>query len=53
MFRWWYVLSDALHQVMNHAAHGKLRIETERVRLMDIEGAWERDPHGSRLVVIP
>jgi hypothetical protein len=25
----------------------------ERVPLMNIEGAWERDVHGRRLVVIP
>jgi len=49
----WEVLTDAFQQVMNHAASGKLRVDSERVSLMDIEGAWERDVPGRRLVVIP
>ena len=47
------VLTDALQQVMNHAAQGLLRVDSERVALNDVEGAWERDVHGRRLVVIP
>jgi NADPH:quinone reductase-like Zn-dependent oxidoreductase len=47
------VLTDVLQQVMNHAALGLLRVDTERVALRDIKGAWERDMHGRRLVVIP
>jgi NADPH2:quinone reductase len=47
------VLTDALQQVMNHAAQGLLSVDIERVALRDIEGAWERDVHGRRLVVIP
>jgi NADPH:quinone reductase-like Zn-dependent oxidoreductase len=49
----WEVLTDALQQVMEQAACGKVRVETDRVALKDIEGAWERDVHGRRLVVIP
>jgi NADPH:quinone reductase-like Zn-dependent oxidoreductase len=49
----WEVLADAFQQVMNHAASGKLRIETERVPLAEIEDAWERDARARRLVVIP
>jgi NADPH:quinone reductase-like Zn-dependent oxidoreductase len=49
----WDVLTDAFQQVMNHAASGKLRIETERVPLAEIEDAWERQVQGRRLVVIP
>jgi hypothetical protein len=47
------VLIDALQQVMNHAAQGRPRVDTEQVALGDIEAAWERDVHGRRLVVIP
>jgi NADPH:quinone reductase-like Zn-dependent oxidoreductase len=47
------VLTNVLQQVMNHAAQGLLRVYSERVALRDIEGAWERDMHGRRLVVIP
>jgi len=47
------VLTDALQQVMNHAAQGLLCVDSERVALRDIERAWERDVHGRRLVVIP
>src|SRR5579864_1878831 len=47
------VLVDAMQQVMARAARGKLRVDSEGVRLMDIESAWEREVHGRRLVVIP
>jgi NADPH:quinone reductase-like Zn-dependent oxidoreductase len=49
----WDVLTEAFQQVMNHAASGKLRIETERVPLAEIEDAWERNVHARRLVLIP
>jgi NADPH:quinone reductase-like Zn-dependent oxidoreductase len=49
----WDVLTEAFEQVMNHAASGKLRIETERVPLAEIEDAWERNAEGRRLVMIP
>jgi NADPH:quinone reductase-like Zn-dependent oxidoreductase len=47
------VLADAMQRVMAHAARGELRVDTERVPLAEIEEAWERDPRGRRLVVIP
>jgi NADPH:quinone reductase-like Zn-dependent oxidoreductase len=47
------VLANALRRVMEHAANGELQVETERVRLADIESAWQADQHGRRLVVIP
>jgi len=49
----WEVLTDAFQQVMNRAASGALRVDIERVPLAEIEGAWKRDVHGRRLVVIP
>ncbi len=49
----WDVLTEAFQQVMNHAAGGKLRIETERIPLAENEAAWERNLHARRLVVIP
>jgi len=49
----WEVLTDAFQKVMKHAASGKLHVDIERVPLEDIEGAWERDVRGRRLVVIP
>src|SRR5690348_14474836 len=49
----WDALKEAFQQVMNHAASGKLRIETERVPLAEIESAWGREAHAYRLVVIP
>lgn len=49
----WDILADAFQQVMNSAARGALRIETERVPLAEIEDAWNRDAHSQRLVVIP
>ena len=47
------ILIEALHKVLSHAASGELSIDTEHVRLRDIEEAWGRDPQGRRLVVIP
>ena len=49
----WDVLTEAFQQVMNHAASGKLRIETERIPLSEIETAWERNVQARTLVVIP
>jgi len=46
------MLVDALQKVMAHAASGELRVETERVPLVDIENAWQREQTG-RLVVTP
>jgi NADPH:quinone reductase-like Zn-dependent oxidoreductase len=46
------ILMDALQQVLAYGASGKLRIDTERVPLADIEAAWQRETR-SRLVIIP
>jgi len=45
------VLVDALQKVMAHAASGELRVETDAVKLAEIESAWQRDGRGRRLVV--
>ncbi len=47
------VLAEALKQVMTHAAHGQLRVDSQRVALSDIERCWERNLDGRRLVVDP
>jgi NADPH:quinone reductase-like Zn-dependent oxidoreductase len=47
------ILSDALQQVMTHAANGQLHIDTERMPLADIEKAWQRNEPRSRIVIIP
>jgi NADPH:quinone reductase-like Zn-dependent oxidoreductase len=44
---------EAVRQLMSNVATGKLRIETERVPLRDVEDAWQRDQHGRRTVIIP
>lgn len=49
----WDVLTNAFQNVMDFAARGKLRIDTERVPLAQIEEAWSRDVRVQRLVVIP
>jgi NADPH:quinone reductase-like Zn-dependent oxidoreductase len=49
----WDVLADAFQQVMNHAANGELRIDTESVPLREIERAWTREVPARRLVVVP
>jgi NADPH2:quinone reductase len=47
------ILVDALRQVMARAASGDLQVDTERVPLAVIREAWQRNPHGRRLVFIP
>jgi NADPH2:quinone reductase len=47
------LLTEAFRQVMNHAARGELRVDTEAVALREIESAWQRNVRGRRLVVIP
>jgi NADPH:quinone reductase-like Zn-dependent oxidoreductase len=45
---------DAFPKMWALAADGKLRIETERVPLADVERAWQqRDLDGRRLVIVP
>jgi NADPH:quinone reductase-like Zn-dependent oxidoreductase len=46
------VLVAAMHQVLAWGAAGTIRIETEQVRLSDIEQAWQRTER-QRLVLIP
>jgi NADPH:quinone reductase-like Zn-dependent oxidoreductase len=46
------ILMDALQQVMAYGASGKLRIDTERVPLAEIEDGWQREGR-SRLVITP
>jgi NADPH:quinone reductase-like Zn-dependent oxidoreductase len=47
------VLIDAMEKVMQHAASGELRIDTECVPLAEIEVAWKRDTRGRRIVIVP
>jgi NADPH:quinone reductase-like Zn-dependent oxidoreductase len=44
---------EAVRQLMSNVATGKLRIDTERVPLREVEDAWQRDQHGRRTVIIP
>jgi hypothetical protein len=46
------ILLDAFQKVLACSASGKLRIETERVPLAEIEDGWLRRGR-SRLVIIP
>ncbi|HET9401856.1 MAG TPA: zinc-binding alcohol dehydrogenase family protein [Candidatus Acidoferrales bacterium] len=46
-------LATAMKQVMDWAAAGLLRIETQTVPLTEIEEAWSRPDRSRRLVVIP
>jgi len=46
-------LSDSFRQVMDYAAQGELQIDTIRVPLSEISNAWEQNPAGRRMVVIP
>lgn len=48
------LLTSVFQEVMNRAAAGELRVETEQAPLADIEEAWSRpDAGGRRLVIVP
>jgi NADPH:quinone reductase-like Zn-dependent oxidoreductase len=47
------LLVDAFQKVMAHAAKGELHIAVRKVPLAEVEDAWQRDPHGYRMVLIP
>lgn len=47
------MLMETFQQMMARAAARELRIETERVPLAAVEGAWQRAARGPRLVLIP
>ena len=44
---------EAMRQLLDRVAQGKLRIETERVPLAEVETAWQREQQGRRLVIVP
>ena len=44
---------EAVRQLMSNVASGKLRIDTERVPLREVEDAWQREQRGRRTVIIP
>lgn len=46
------VLAEAMQQVLTRGAEGELKIETERLALVDIEKAWTRPAEGGRRVVV-
>ena len=43
----------AMQQLLDRVAQGKLRIDTERVPLADVETAWQREQQGRRFVIVP
>lgn len=45
------VLKNAVHQVLAHAAGGKLHVDTSRIPLASIEAAWDQDAQGRRIVI--
>lgn len=47
------VWMEAISQLLERVAQGKLQIDTECVPLAEIETAWNREQHGRRIVVTP
>ena len=45
------VLTAALEKVFDHAAHGQLRIDIDRMPLAEVATAWERPDRGRRCVL--
>jgi NADPH:quinone reductase-like Zn-dependent oxidoreductase len=44
---------EAVRRLLSNVASGKLRIDTTRVPLSEIEGAWRQEQNGRRAVIIP
>ena len=44
---------EAVRQLMSNIACGTLRIDTERVPLVEAANAWHQEQHGRRVVIIP
>ena len=44
---------EAIQWLLENVARGSLRIETEKVPLVEVESAWEREWHGKRPLIIP
>jgi NADPH2:quinone reductase len=44
---------EAVRQLLSNVASGKLRIDTARVPLREVEDAWQREQYGRRTVIIP
>jgi NADPH2:quinone reductase len=44
---------EAIQRLMSNVASGKLRIDTSRVPLREVEEAWQTDQQGRRTVLIP
>jgi NADPH2:quinone reductase len=44
---------EAIQWLLENVGRGALRIDTERVPLLEIESAWARELHGRRAVVVP
>jgi NADPH:quinone reductase-like Zn-dependent oxidoreductase len=44
---------EARRQLMSNVTSGKLRIETDKIPVADIEDAWRSEPRGRRLVIVP
>jgi len=44
---------EAVRQLMSNIGCGRLRIDTERVPLGEVEDAWHQEQHGRRAVIIP
>jgi len=47
------IWAEAVRQLMSNVSNSKLRIDTERVPLAEVEDAWQRDQRGRRTVLIP
>jgi len=48
------LLTDVIPRLIELAVQGKLKVDTEVVRLQDVEKVWGRsDLHGKRIVLVP
>jgi hypothetical protein len=46
-------ITAEMPRVLALAVDGRVRVEVETVPLAEVEAAWQRETHGTRLVLLP
>lgn len=49
----WKAITEAVPQILEHAARGELKVETTRVPLSEVESVWGKNADEGRVVFVP
>jgi NADPH:quinone reductase-like Zn-dependent oxidoreductase len=49
----WKAITEAVPQILEHAARGELKVETTRVPLSEVESVWSKNADEGRVVFVP